>query len=71
DTNTYSFKTSGTVQEVQDFYNTELTALGWSQPFSLPLEAAGGILVFEKDGTNLTITITSLEGSVVVLLLLA
>lgn len=71
DTNTYSFKTSGTVQEVQDFYNAELTALGWNQPFNIPLEAEGGIMVFEKDGTNLTITITSLEGSVVVLLLLA
>jgi hypothetical protein len=71
DTNSYSFKTGGTVQEVQDFYNAELAALGWNQPFRLPLESAGGILVFEKDGTNLTITITVLEGSVVVLLLLA
>ena len=71
DTNTYSFKTGGTVQEVQDFYKAELAALGWNQPFNIPLAAEGGIMVFEKDGTNLTITITALEGSVVVLLLLA
>ncbi|HEX5810403.1 MAG TPA: hypothetical protein VFY25_17165, partial [Anaerolineales bacterium] len=31
DTNTYSFKTSGTVQDVQNFYNAELAALGWNQ----------------------------------------
>ena len=71
DTDTYSFKASTTVQEAQNFYNTQLTALGWNQPLDIPLEAEGGIMVFEKDGTNLTITITSLEGSVVVLLLLA
>lgn len=69
--NTYSFKANVTAKEVQDFYNAELPALGWNQPFSFPLEDAGGILVFEKDGSNLTITITSSEGSTLVLLLLA
>lgn len=68
--NTYSFKVNVTVQEVQNFYNEQLAALGWTQPFSFPLEGDGGLMFFEKDGVNLTITITSLEGSVVVLLLL-
>ena len=70
DTETYSFKTNATVQQVQDFYNTELAARGWNSSLNFPLEAEGGIMGFEKDGTNLTITIATLEGSVVVLLFL-
>jgi hypothetical protein len=64
----YSFRFTGTTQEVQDFYTAELTALGWSQPFSFPVEAEGGILTFQKDDSTLLITITASEGSVVVLL---
>lgn len=64
----YSFRFTGTTQEVQDFYNEQLTALGWSQPFSFPVEAEGGILTFQKENSTLLITITASEGSVVVLL---
>jgi hypothetical protein len=64
----YSFKFTGTTQEVQDFYNEQMTPLGWSQPFSFPVEAEGGILTFQKENTTLLITITASEGSVVVLL---
>ena len=70
DSDTYSFKTNATVQEVQDFYSEQLATLGWSQPFSFPLEDEGGLMFFEKDGTSLTITVTASEGSLVVLLLL-
>ena len=66
--NSYSFKFTGTTKEVQDFYNQQLTALGWSQPFSFPLEAEGGIMTFQKDNTTLLFTIAASEGSVVVLL---
>ena len=66
--NSYSFKFTGTTKEVQDFYNEKLTALGWSQPFSFPVEAEGGILTFQKDNSTLLVTITASEGSVVVLL---
>ena len=64
----YSFRFTGTTQEVQDFYNEQLTALGWSQPFSFPVEAEGGILTFQKENSTLLVTITASEGSVVVLL---
>lgn len=67
----YSFRINVTVPEVQEFYVEQLTALGWNQPFSFPLEAEGGLMFFEKDGVTLTITVTSMEGSVVVLLLMA
>jgi hypothetical protein len=66
--NSYSFKFTGTTKEVQDFYNAQLTTLGWSQPFSFPVEADGGIMTFQKDTSTLLITIAASEGSVVVLL---
>ena len=69
--NTYSFRAPVTVQEVQDFYNQNLASLGWEQSFSLPLETEGGFIAFQKDGSTLTVTITSFEGSVVVILTLA
>ena len=68
--NTYSFKANVTAKDIQDFYNEQLAALGWSQPFSLPIEAEGGLMVFRKDNNSLAITITPSEGSVVVLLVL-
>jgi hypothetical protein len=71
DNNTYSFKTNVTVKEVQAFYNEKLVTLGWNQPFEFPMEEAGGIMVFQKDDSTLTITITSSEGSTVVLLTMA
>jgi hypothetical protein len=69
--NTYSFKAPVTTTEVQDFYTQQLAPLGWNQPFSVPIEAEGGIIIFQKEGSVLTITITSSEGSVVVILTLA
>ena len=68
--NSYSFKANVTTQEVQDFYNEQLTTLGWDQPFRLPVEAEGGIIVFQKEGSTLTVTITASEGAVVVILTL-
>ena len=69
--NTYSFRATATVQEVQDFYEASLTPLGWNQPSSIPLGGEGGFLVFQKDNNVLTVTIVSSEGSVVVVLTLA
>jgi hypothetical protein len=69
--NTYSFRVNATTTEIQDFYTEQLTTLGWEQPFSFPLEAEGGIMIFQKDESALTITIISSEGSLVVALTLA
>ena len=68
--NTYSFKANVTAKEVQDFYTEKLAALGWSQPFSLPIETEGGLMVFRKDQDSLAVTITPSEGSVVVLVVI-
>lgn len=69
--NTYSFKANVTVEEVQAFYKEKMAALGWTQPFDFPVQGEGGLMVFEKENSTLTITITSSEGSVVVLLTMA
>jgi hypothetical protein len=65
---TYSFKVSATVQEVQDYYNSELVNLGWSSTFNLPGDENGAILLFSKESDLLTITVTSLDGETVVVL---
>ena len=69
--NTYSFKANVTTKEVKDFYNQRLPELGWSQPFEFPFEGETGIMVFQKEQTSVTITVTASEGSVVVLLVMA
>lgn len=66
--NTYSFRAEATVKEVQEFYSQTLVSLGWEQPFSFPMENAGGLMVFQKDGSTLTVTITFSDGTAVVLL---
>jgi hypothetical protein len=68
DNNTYSFKTDASVQAVVDFYNEEMVKLGWSKTFDMPVDASGGLAVYSKDSSLLTVTITSLDGSVVVIL---
>jgi hypothetical protein len=70
ETNTYSFKVNATAQEVQEFYNEQLMPLGWTQPFEIPLEGDAGIMVFQNGSSTLTVTITSSDGSSVVVLTL-
>lgn len=71
DTSTYSFKANVTTTEVQTFYDEQLTALGWTQPFSIPVEEQGGILTFQKDNSTLLITITFSNGTSLVMLTVA
>ena len=71
DANNYSFKTDATIQEIQDYYKAQLKDLGWNETFSMPGDANGAIMAFSKDSNILTITITSQEGSAIVILTLA
>ena len=68
DNNTYSFKVDATVKEAQDFYNTQLTTLGWTSSFSMPGNDAVAVQLFQKDNDLLTVTISEVSGSVVVVL---
>jgi hypothetical protein len=70
-TKTYSFKADATVKEAQDFYNDAMVKAGWSSMISMPGDANGAILVFQKDNSVATITITSQDNSIVVLLTFA
>jgi len=71
DTNTYSFKADATVKIATDFYNAEMVKLGWSATFSMPGDENGAVLVFSKDSNIATVTITSTDGQIVVLLTFA
>ena len=71
DNNTYSFKANVTTKEVQDFYNEKLSALGWKQAMSFPVQEEGGIIVFQKDSNILTITMAASEGVTTVVLTMA
>ena len=71
DANNYSFKFTGTVKEASDYYNAELVKLGWTTMFSMPGDANGGILAFQKDNSILTITIVFTDGTTVVVLTMA
>ena len=68
--NMYSFKADVTAPEVQDFYHEKLAALGWTESFIFPGGSEGGVMVFQKEDSILTITITSVEDATVVLLTL-
>jgi len=70
DASSYSFKGNMTVQEVQDYYNTELVKLGWSSMASLPGGATGATLLYSKDNGLLTIAVNSSDGETVVVLTL-
>lgn len=65
---TYSFKVNATVLEVQDYYNNEMIARGWSSTFSLPGDESGAVMLFSKESSFLTITVTSVDGETVVVL---
>jgi hypothetical protein len=64
----YSFKATVTIKDVQDFYNEKLPALGWKQPFNLSPEGDAALMVFQKDSSTLTVTITSSKDTCVVVL---
>ena len=69
--NTYSYKASGiTEADVQSFYNDKLKALGWTSPFSAQGGSTGGIMLFTKDSSVLSITVTTVDQNTVVMLLM-
>lgn len=53
----YSFATPSTPADVQTFYNAKMKDLGWSSLFGSSVTNDGGLLLFQKDKTALTITI--------------
>ena len=71
DLNTYSFRTPGiTGVEVEEFYDGQLEALGWSSPARTNVGTAGGYMLFSKGTSTLNILINKSEGDIVVLLIM-
>ena len=69
--NTYSYRVSGvSASDVQTFYNDKLKAAGWTSPFSAQAgsQSQGGLMLFTKDSSVLSITITPVDKDLVVLL---
>ena len=72
ETSSYSYKVDATIQEVQDYYKSELEKLGWKTFFNLPSDnTSGSVQVYQKEGSILTITIVETDGNVVVMLSMA
>ena len=68
--NTYSFKAAASATDVQTFYTDQLKTLGWSSSFSAQGGGQGGVMLFTKGTSVLSITVTSSGKDVVVLLFL-
>ena len=71
DANNYSFKFTGTTKDAQDFYEGQMSELGWSSTFSMPSGTNGAVLVYQKDSKVLTITIVTSDAETVVILTMA
>jgi hypothetical protein len=70
DKNTYSFRASGiTAADVQTYYSDKMKSLGWSSTFTTLAGSEGGVMVFTKGASNLTITVAPADQDTVVLLI--
>ena len=66
----YSFRAPVTVDDVRNFYEDQLTALGWTQMMSLPGSTEATVMLYTKDNQFLTVTATAQGDEVIVLLAL-
>ncbi len=58
-----SYTTSATVDEVIDFYRTELAKMGWeNDPAQDLLSESGGFLEFTKDGSSISLIVDNSAG---------
>ena len=64
----YSFRAPVSVEDVRNFYEDQLTALGWEQMMSLPGGSEAAIMLFTKDDHILTVTSTGQGDEVIVVL---
>lgn len=65
DPSNYSFKYTGTTKDATDFYSDALGQGGWS-PMVTSTDDQGALLVYQKDDKFLTLTVTTVEGGIVV-----
>lgn len=66
----YSFRAPVSIEDVRNFYEDQLTALGWKQMMSLPGNTQAAVMLFTKDDHILTVTATGQGDEVIVVLAL-
>ena len=64
----YVFTVNAAIQDVQAYYADQLPALGWSEQFSMPESQGIAMLLYGKGDQVVSITITTLEGRLLVML---
>ncbi len=70
--NTYSYKASGiTEADVEAFYKDKLVPLGWTSQFGAQGGSEGGVMLFTKDSSVLSITISKSDQDFIVLLVIS
>jgi hypothetical protein len=71
DKNTYSYRAPSMAEtDVQSYYAGELKGLGWTSTFSAATGSEGGVMVFSKDSSVLTITVVKEDQQILILLIL-
>jgi hypothetical protein len=53
----YSFATPSDAKTIEDFYNSKLKDLGWNSMFGSQVSDQGGLMLFQKDKSTLSVTI--------------
>ncbi len=66
----YGYTIQVDVKAVEEFYADKLPSLGWTETFSMPNNSGMAILLYEKDGMLLTVTITTVQDHLLVMLTL-
>jgi hypothetical protein len=71
DSSTYSYKAGGIqATDIQTFYSDKLTAAGWSSTLNAFGGNAGGLMIFSKGSSTLTITVAQTDSDYLVLLVM-
>ena len=64
----YGYTIKVDVKAVEEFYAEKLSALGWSETFSMPDSSGLAVSLYQKGNQVLTVTITTLEDHLLVML---
>lgn len=64
----YGYTIQVDVKAVEEFYAQQLPALGWAETFSMPSSSGLAVLLYQKGNQILTVTITTLEDHLLVML---
>lgn len=64
----YGYTIKVEVKAVLDFYTEKLPALGWSETFAVPESSGTAILLYEKGSQMLSVTVTTVNDHLLVML---